>query len=282
MNNVFFPGSKWIYLKIYTGVNSADKILADLFYPFICKLLKTNIIEKFFFIRYTDPEFHLRLRLKLFDIEQYSLFYKLFNENILENNIGGLIWKLQIDTYIQEIERYGVETIDFVENVFFEDSLNVINIINNVREGLYTSKKRNLISFLIVDLYLDQFNFSLEKRLSLCKDLSQKWLEDLHISSKINTRQLDKLYRSMRNDIDNILLLKSLFSTQIIKKNCNAIIKYCNQYQAFSLMESIIVSLIHMSMNRLFVANNNLNEVTVYYLLNKYYAQKQIMLTLEK
>ena len=130
MNNVFFPGSKWIYLKIYTGVNSADKILADLFYPFICKLLKTNIIEKFFFIRYTDPEFHLRLRLKLFDIEQYSLFYKLFNENILENNIGGLIWKLQIDTYIQEIERYGVETIDFVENVFFEDSLNVINIIN--------------------------------------------------------------------------------------------------------------------------------------------------------
>lgn len=282
MKNIFFPGSKWIYFKIYTGINSSDKILIDLFYPFICELLKTQVIEKFFFIRYADPEFHIRLRLKLSDLNQYSLFYKLFNKFILENSISELIWKLQIDTYIQEVERYGTKTIDFVETIFFEDSLNIFNIINNVREGSYTQKKRNLISFLLVDLYMDSFNFSLSKKQILCDEMSKRMLDDLHISSKINTHQLDKLYRSIKIDIDNILLFKSSISVNQIKSNCNLIVEYCNQYNLFHLLDSIIISIIHMSLNRLFIANNNLNEVSVYYLLNKYYTQKKIMQCIEK
>lgn len=103
----FIPGSEWLFFKLYTGNKTADKILVNNIYPAINLLTKRGLIKKWFFIRYTDPDFHLRLRLLAADNKSvceiinviYLFLYKLINTN--------QVWKIQIDTYNREIERYN-------------------------------------------------------------------------------------------------------------------------------------------------------------------------------
>lgn len=59
-----FPiGSEWLYLKIYCGVKSAHAILVGQLYPAIHQMLKDGIIKKFFFVNFSDLEFHLLRRM---------------------------------------------------------------------------------------------------------------------------------------------------------------------------------------------------------------------------
>lgn len=63
MRRTFAPGSPWLYLKAYTGTASADHILTDTVGPVIEQLRESGVVDHWFFLRYADPEHHLRLRL---------------------------------------------------------------------------------------------------------------------------------------------------------------------------------------------------------------------------
>ncbi|MGB8194413.1 MAG: lantibiotic dehydratase, partial [Chitinophagaceae bacterium] len=63
----FSPGSEWVYFKLYCGAKSADKILLDAIKPLTENLLQDQSIDRWFFIRYNDPDFHIRLRLHVED-----------------------------------------------------------------------------------------------------------------------------------------------------------------------------------------------------------------------
>ena len=65
----FIPGSQWLYFKIYTGVKTADEVLAHTIRPFLRELYAERWIDGSFFIRYNDPDFHIRLRLHIDQFE---------------------------------------------------------------------------------------------------------------------------------------------------------------------------------------------------------------------
>ena len=69
VDKIFIPGSEWVYFKLYTGTKTADAILQNELYRYIRELLNNGIIDKWFFIRYTDPDFHIRLRLHLKELK---------------------------------------------------------------------------------------------------------------------------------------------------------------------------------------------------------------------
>ena len=69
----FIPGSQWLYFKIYTGVKTADEVLAHTIRPFLRELYAERWIDGSFFIRYNDPDFHIRLRLHIDRFENYAL-----------------------------------------------------------------------------------------------------------------------------------------------------------------------------------------------------------------
>lgn len=64
VDNTYIPGSVWLYYKLYTGPKLADKILALYILPIINQLYEHRLIDLFFFIRYNDPDFHIRIRFK--------------------------------------------------------------------------------------------------------------------------------------------------------------------------------------------------------------------------
>ena len=61
----FILGDKWLYYKLFTGEKTADIVLIKLIKPLVDDLLKRNVISKWFYIRYTSPKHHLRIRFEL-------------------------------------------------------------------------------------------------------------------------------------------------------------------------------------------------------------------------
>src|SRR5262249_21929470 len=62
-DRTFLPGGEWFYAKLYGGTATADRLLRDEIAPFVGELLEEGVIDRWFFIRYTDPNPHLRLRM---------------------------------------------------------------------------------------------------------------------------------------------------------------------------------------------------------------------------
>ena len=61
----FEPGSEWVYFKIYCGSVISDTILLNVVKPAIDRLSAEGVITEAFFIRFTDPHYHIRFRLHL-------------------------------------------------------------------------------------------------------------------------------------------------------------------------------------------------------------------------
>lgn len=111
MERIFIPGSRWLFFKLYTGTQSADILLTRHIGPFVRRLRENGAIDDFFFIRYTDPLFHLRLRLHLPDTSRYGEVFGAFYETFQPCVESRLVTTIACDTYVREVERYGGEAI---------------------------------------------------------------------------------------------------------------------------------------------------------------------------
>lgn len=131
LQRTFPPGSEWLFVKIYTGAASADRILTRTVGPVLDQLKHAQVIDYWFFLRYADPEHHLRVRLHgnsetLRDQALPAL------SAALDPHLGeGAIWKVAIDTYDREIERYGGDAgIELAERIHAADSHAVLRVLD--------------------------------------------------------------------------------------------------------------------------------------------------------
>lgn len=127
-NNRFPLGDDgWIYMKLYGVGNKENELLTKE----LLSLLNELDAQKFFFIRYSDSGKHLRLRFK-FENESIAL-NKLHRINswIFELQKNCLVNRNVFDVYERETNRYGgLELIEHAEQLFYADSIFVINMLN--------------------------------------------------------------------------------------------------------------------------------------------------------
>ena len=128
--DVYFIGDEWLYYKIYYGKKASDIILTDLVGPLAKLLLDDNQISKWFFIRYSDPEQHLRVRFKICKVNDIGKIILTVHKKITPFIENKLVWDVQLATYSREIDRYGSNTMELSETLFFYDSISVLEIIN--------------------------------------------------------------------------------------------------------------------------------------------------------
>jgi thiopeptide-type bacteriocin biosynthesis protein len=119
----FPPGSEWLYARLYTGPATADQVLRDVVNPVVATVLGTGAADRWFFVRYGDPDWHLRLR---FHGQPARLqgevlpALQIAAAPLLED---GRLWRVQLDTYECEVERYGgADGILLAEQLFQADS----------------------------------------------------------------------------------------------------------------------------------------------------------------
>ena len=122
MKRKFPPGIEWLYLKIYTGIKTADLVLEEIIQPLVAYFQQKEYISKWFFIRYNDPKPHLRVRLLLNNINYYNEILEKINHAFEQIIDSGEISHILIDTYNREIERYGKNTMEDAESLFHKNS----------------------------------------------------------------------------------------------------------------------------------------------------------------
>ncbi len=274
----FTPGSKWVYLKYYCGTNTADNLLSDIIKPIADKFLKEQIIDKWFFIRYRDEDEHLRVRFHITNTKYLS--------EVMQTNSGytqkyidqGLIWKVQTDTYIREIERYGAATMELSEQLFFYDSEAISIFLSSIDETTDTNI-RWLWGIKAIDTLMNCFGLELEDKKKLMEQLKIAFANEFKLE-KPSKLQVDKNYRKYSKQIcsalDNNLEENPLYSylniiedyqINILKIAPNIILRTSNSSDLWSYLKSYI----HMHINRLLKSSQRLNEMVIYDYIYRYY-----------
>ncbi len=101
------PGSEWLYVKLYGPASAEDELIAGPLREFCDFTHAAGLAEEWFFLRYADPESHLRLR---FRGDPEDLLRRLLPEVsswARELMADGLCQRFTFDTYERELERYG-------------------------------------------------------------------------------------------------------------------------------------------------------------------------------
>lgn len=278
MERIFIPGSEWLYMKIYTGQKSADGILANYLRPFILRIKKDGLCDRFFFIRYSDPDFHIRVRLHIPDTTNYGQVFSMFYETFNKCASNHLITNITCDTYKREIERYGADLITTVEEIFFVDSEAQLDIIKAIMESNASDDYRWRLSLIFVNDIMNAFNLNLESKLILLEKISYEYRREFGFTSSKFTKQLNDKYRLFRQDIVDTLSSDSKLHSEYnkilsIRLECLSVISLKIKNIDFE-KHKLIADLIHMTMNRLFRSNARLHEMVIYEFLRKHYKSK--------
>jgi thiopeptide-type bacteriocin biosynthesis protein len=120
---VFVPGSEWTSVRLYCGASAADTVLLDAVAPRMAGLLADGRADRWFFLRYADPEWHLRLRV-------HGAVADALVDLGWDLHAAGLVWRFELDTYVRETERYGgPNAIEAAERAFWADSETVCALL---------------------------------------------------------------------------------------------------------------------------------------------------------
>jgi thiopeptide-type bacteriocin biosynthesis protein len=125
----YAPGSEWLYLKLYCGPASLDRLLVELA-PLLRRTLAEGLWDRWHFVRYGDPEHHLRLRFHGPSTRLLAELLPQLHAHLEAPLAQGQLWRVQLDTFEPEWERYGGALgFALAESWFAEDSQHVLDLL---------------------------------------------------------------------------------------------------------------------------------------------------------
>jgi thiopeptide-type bacteriocin biosynthesis protein len=278
-NRIFIPGSQWIYIKLYTGEKTADDILVKGIAPILKTIQKEDYIKKWFFIRYADPDFHLRIRLLMNDTLLYGEIIQLFYQQLYKWNTAQSLWKMQLDTYNRELERYGKHLIEEAESVFYADSECILSIIKKLNGN---ENYRWMIALKLINELLSDFGLNMEEKQKLMENLNKSYKAEFGFN-EYNSKQFNTKYRENKKLIESVLnntLNENTFISlfQPVKKRTKALISVVSQIKSKlrknEEVHNLLKSYLHMTLNRLFRSRNRQHEMILYDFMFRYYTSE--------
>lgn len=269
VKRTFVPGDEWLFFKVYCGVKTCDELLIKNILPLAHRLMREKIIVRWFFIRYSDPDYHLRVRFLMRSTDDIGYVITKTRRCLSTYLKTNEVSKVVVDTYQREIERYGAKYIELSEQVFHAGSECVAAIVKHLKEN---SALRWRAAFLIVDALLTKLGLSIEHKKELVGRMSDSFLREFNFNIH-NSKSLNDAYRIKRKDVADLVggLDKDAMDS-FMRKRVNT---YANDVVGIigdiPIDKLNLSSYLHMEMNRLFANNNRLNEMVVYNYLTRYY-----------
>jgi thiopeptide-type bacteriocin biosynthesis protein len=199
----FAPGSEWLYAKLYTGMTAGDRVLREVVDPIVEQGMASGACDRWFFLRYADPEFQIRVR---FHGEPGAIceLIPALHERCAPLVTDGLIHRVQFDTYEREIERYGGDAgIELAEQLFHADSEAVLAVIRTL-DMASDLDERWRFALLGIDLLLHDLRLDLAQRRSLIGDQRAGFGAEYEVTTLFE-RGLGAKFRNERLQIESIL-----------------------------------------------------------------------------
>ncbi len=278
----FIPGSRWLYFKIYTGIKTADEVATRTLLPLLRELYEAKLIDDWFFIRYTDPDFHLRLRLLVARPEHYAAIFARIGSSVEPLVDNGAVVKVVCDTYVREIERYGAGTMEAVERLFGIDSRAVLELLDRVAEEPADRREtvRWQLALMLLDAAMTAFGREPEEKLRLFSNMAGNFKQEFGFTSHPFTRQINDKYRRYRAEIEKGLSVREPFAAYEpvlrrrraeLERVAAEILRIKDEDAAPPSTDELLGSIAHMTMNRWFRTGNRQFELVVYDFLSKYF-----------
>lgn len=276
----FAPGSEWLYLKLYCGHMQVDLVLVDRLQNMLTELSESGELLKWFFVRYGDPDWHIRLRIQS-RCGDGSRLLKRIRTALNDLETQKFIWNLELDTYRREHGRYGGSAgMDVCEELFWIDSIAQMKLICAIRAAEQIIERWHVGLSLVV-AYFDMFQIELAKRTSILEQITSGLLVELGVK-KQTMIAIGAKYRKHADNVSRVVLPVMT----ILPAEVSAVIgelKQAGQTSVGSLrklaangglsiqINEIVPSLIHMSLNRLLDSRARHYELMIYDFLRRYY-----------
>ncbi|GFD75508.1 hypothetical protein KUL113_49280 [Tenacibaculum sp. KUL113] len=250
-----------MYYKVYCGKEVADNVLLQCVKPLVGVLFEKKIIDKWFFIRYTDPDNHLRIRFHLNDTESIGSVVLEFQKYIASFIETKQVWDIQLGTYKRELERYGKNTIADAETFFYRDSETVLGLIEQTIDDKY----RFIYTLKYLEQIINTFNFSKHEELLFLERYKNQFQREFNADKKMK-KEMNVMYSEVTGvSLNTEWVVLSTLQKEVIK---NFKTKAVEKKLLVSL-DGLVASLIHMSVNRIFKSKQRMYEMVVYDFLYK-------------
>jgi class I lanthipeptide synthase len=280
----FPPGSEWLYAKLYTGTATADQVLSHLVGPLVRSSLASGAADAWFFIRYGDPDWHLRLRLHG---EPGRLHAEVLPglqaaaASLLET---GQLWRMQLDTYEREVERYGGDRgVELAEQVFAADSEAVLTIMGPLC-GDAGLDLRWRLALRGMDLLFDDLGLTLEEKRSVARRAREGYGREFGVDGNFRGR-VSQRYRAEQGRLAALLDpgqappeplaagLEALRRRSLQLAPVTAELRRLSGAGRLSAtLADIAMSYAHMHVNRLMRSAQRAQELVLYELLDRAYS----------
>jgi thiopeptide-type bacteriocin biosynthesis protein len=268
----FIPGDRWLYVKLFCTPESANPILSRIVQPFLRKNKK--LIDGWFFIRYREGGYHLRLRILVNGEHQGALLTGLKKELNKEAN-RSMVREITVEAYQREIERYGADLIEQIEQYFWLSSIVVMETIreNQNRHSpnefetafravyhllvVFWSDQADRIDFVarIVNSFTKEFEGS--RQLKIDMDSRYRDMKPALTAVIETTGELSQINQKTENCLFGMLDIAKVIAGRVAGKSIT------DQLQLFA-------DLIHMHLNRAFFDHQREQEFLIYHCLQKY------------
>jgi thiopeptide-type bacteriocin biosynthesis protein len=255
IKRVFPPGSEWLYLKLYCTPATADRLLTEVVRPVLRNY--AHRLGGWFFVRYTDGAYHLRLRFKFTGADSGSLLAAL-QARLAKTRLAQSLHGFQADTYRRELERYGPALITRAEKVFEAGSDLVINQLQT--EITLTEFGRACVT---ARLMISCFYPEKGDQLTYIAWVRDLFLSEFDADKKLRL-ELDRKYRSLKIEIN----AGPLGGTGPLEK-VTAEIAALAAGKSATRRRELLVDLVHLQLNRVFASDPRRQELLTYYCLHK-------------
>ena len=276
----FILGDQWLYYKWYCGKRVADRLITELL-PRVMQALKEKAeVDHWFFIRYGDPESHLRVRFHLKDIEKIGKALLIVRSELRPYLDQGFIWKVQTDTYHRELERYGTNTMESMERVFHSDSTFCVSALSLIVDDSLLL----LYGIRSIDHCLSNFGCDLATKTAFVKSNQQAFRNEFKVDAALS-KKVNRRYQQIRRSLAEFMgevnpaheQLYGLFRKKALqmKPMAEGVLRLKDQGLLEMRLEDLLGSVIHMMINRLFRDRQRVYEWLCYDFLMRYYLGEQ-------
>jgi thiopeptide-type bacteriocin biosynthesis protein len=199
----FGPASEWLYYKIYAGAGLIDRLLAGPLGHAIHSGVGSGAAQQWFFIRYGDPEWHLRLRFRGHPERLREEVMPTVGAALEPYLSTGQIWRVQVDTYQREVERYGGPFgVEMAEQIFGVDSVAVLEILQ-VLDAENTDARWRL-AFRGVDDLLSDFGLNLNQKREVLTPAREGFAREFQVDAALR-HTLGMRFRHWRRGLEGLL-----------------------------------------------------------------------------
>jgi thiopeptide-type bacteriocin biosynthesis protein len=277
----FTPASPWLYAKLYTGTGTADRVLLSTA-PVIRDALAAGDATHWFFIRYADPDPHLRLRFHGDPARLHGAVLPALERALAPHLASGAVWRVQLDTYEREIERYGgAAGTEACERLFWIDSEATLAIVE-LLEGDAGAEARWRLALRGSDQLLEALGMDTAARAALFAAARDELGREQHADSAFYGRIGDRWKRE-RADLEVLLARDPARDAAheyapalaILDDRGTRIAALRSLFEPLLAVPGLPWSLVHMHCNRMLHASARAQELVLYDFLRRWHEARR-------